>query len=641
MDAVTSSGNSTSIGVAGVEKTLTETRALFITEHAHEISSLEKELEPLGYSLEVKQVATFDGLREAIYWYSPDIVLVELNLPGFDGIRALDYLKAERPGIPLIVISEQHPDVPGVYSVSEVNRLPGSIAGILQERKAKSAAKKEFEDAFSLNELAAISGEGDKPARSGIVVLGPDDLKIVYADKGFSELTGYSGNELLAMKNILRVIVSDDVTAFERMLKAGENPPGQNQHCYFRIVRKNGLISQLQVEIKFYEWNKNKRIAMIVIDKAGATALPAERKTGKMAEMNLHPTIGDTSAGFAVFDVDSDGKIQSWNPSAEALLGYTVSEALGTDFRRFLEEDNIAGSMPFGFPVDSSQEVLEFESLLSAKDGRQFKAEVTITRILNAAGEATGCSVYLKRVPDEILSEDKLREREAQLHSLASHLQKAHEEEKAFIARQLHDEFGQTLTALRMDLSILGRMISRTVSESLGRGSLLEKVSSVSEILEKAIRSAREMITELRPAVLDELGLLTAIQWQVLEFENRTGINCQITKLQHGETFDPTVSTTVFRILQEALDNVQRHSSATEAFISLDVVDSCLLLQVTDNGIGIETDKLKSPASIGIIGMRERVLALGGKLVVRGEAGRGTTLTVSIPHPDKGVVDGR
>jgi signal transduction histidine kinase len=139
------------------------------------------------------------------------------------------------------------------------------------------------------------------------------------------------------------------------------------------------------------------------------------------------------------------------------------------------------------------------------------------------------------------------------------------------------------------------------------------------------------MITELRPAVLDELGLLTAIQWQVLEFENRSGVNCHITNLQHGVSFEPVISTAIFRILQEALDNVKRHSSATDAFISLQVADSTLVLEVSDNGVGIRPDKIKSPDSIGIISIRERVHSLGGKLEVRGEPGHGTTLIVSIP----------
>jgi PAS domain S-box-containing protein len=348
---------------------------------------------------------------------------------------------------------------------------------------------------------------------------------------------------------------------------------------------------------------------------------------------NRYWTVVENATSFAVFDIDEKGKVRSWNPGAEQFTGYWGNEILGTEFNTFLTGDDESRSELSAFLKGSSSiERIQRESWLLRKDGERFRADITLTRLFDVAGAPAGVSAFVRQIPREGVSLGVVHEREAQLHSLASHLQKAQEEEKTLIARQLHDEFGQMLTALRLDLSILGSMISRTVSEPFGRGSILEKISSVSEILEKAIKTAREMITGLRPAVLDELGLLTAIKWQVLDFENRTGIQCHITDLQQGEMFDPTVSTTTFRILQEALDNVKRHSAATEAFISLKVVGSNLVLEVIDNGKGIEADKLKAPTSIGIIGMRERVLALGGKLDVRGEPGKGTTLVVSIPR---------
>lgn len=604
-------------------------RVLFITEHAHDVGPFERGLENLGYSTEVKQVASLDGFREALREYSPDIVLIELNIPGFDGVKALDYLRAERPDIPLILVSEQGDDEAGVFPMAEVERLPEIVGRILKARMDDFAGT-----LLTGPELVEIMHDLEGFEGEPLAVVDQPSLRFLQVSDEFAAVTGYSAAELLAMKSALRVVAADDVAALENRLLDTSREASEAERIIIRIIRKNGLMAQFEITARHYDFKDRKRIAMIAHNTRGVSRGSGGETGGQTPGLDVSTwTVADNSPGFAAFDLDREGCIRSWNAGAEQFTGFTSSEALGTQFVRMIVGDERAKADILSFTNSSAPiERIELESPIMRQDGKTPLTGITLTRLVDSVGAPSGFSAFLRRLPVEEVSEENLREREAQLHSLASHLQKTREEEKTSIARQLHDEFGQTLTALRMDLAILGRMIARNVSEPLGRGSLLEKISSVSEILEKAIKSARDMITELRPAVLDELGLLTAIQWQVLEFENKTGINCHITELQHDKIFDPAVSTTTFRILQEALDNVKRHSSATEAYISLRFADSNIVLEVTDNGIGIDADKVKAPTSIGIIGMRERVLALGGKLDVRGETGRGTTLTVSIPN---------
>jgi PAS domain S-box-containing protein len=621
-------------GTAGSSRQAVESRVLFITEHARDVESLEKELEVLGYSLEVKQVASFDDFKESLKDCSPDVVLVELNLPGFDGVKALDYLKDSMPNIPLVVISDHDDGEPDHLTIREVNRLPEYIARALpRDNESLSPVEIVGED-IPIPELGEVSLDLENSSGTGFVIIEAGSNRPLHVNRAFAEMTGYSPDELMTFKSILQLTMPDDVAVFARSLESTSLDQSNARNLVVRIARRDGLIAQLKIAAKPYDRNNRKRIAMIVHD----TAETSESKPGHRNEMvdgksKRFWTVVENAASFAVFDIDEEGKVRSWNPGAEQFTGYLGNEILGREFSTFLTGDDEARYEVTSF-IDgaSSTERMERETWISRKDGGRFRAELILTRLFDVTGAPAGFSAFVKEHHGDVISQERLQEREAQLHSLASHLQKAREEEKTLIARQLHDEFGQMLTALRMDLSILGSMISRTVSEPFGRGSILEKISSVSEILEKAIKTAREMITELRPAVLDELGLLTAIKWQVLEFENRTGISCHITELQQGEIFDPTVSTTTFRILQEALDNVMRHSAATEVFISLKAAGSNLVLEVADNGKGIEADKLNAPTSIGIIGMRERVLALGGKLDVHGEPGRGTTLTVSIPR---------
>lgn len=257
---------------------------------------------------------------------------------------------------------------------------------------------------------------------------------------------------------------------------------------------------------------------------------------------------------------------------------------------------------------------------------------MTVTPIFSENNELTGHTVIILDLSARKMADDMLLESEKQLRALATHLQAAREEERTRIAREMHDEFGQMLTAVRMDLSILERMISKTVKEPLSRMSLVEKISSISELLEKTIRSTRRIITELRPAVLDELGLLTAIQWQALEFENRTGIRCRIARLQHDMTLDQESSTSIFRILQEALTNAAKHASPSNVTITLQVTGENLVLEISDDGEGMEEGKQKDPTSTGLTGIRERVIALNGKFNISSRRGEGTTLTVSIPY---------
>lgn len=610
-----------------------DVRVLFVAEHDRRLESLDKELEKLGYTLELRQAPSFDSFKTALGEFSPEVILIELNLPGFDGVRAVDFLKDNRPDVPFILVSDAGKDGPDHSSSRDGERLADLVAGVLRRDDNGQSAGEPEDYVSAMEAFDRIFPEMESETGGGLMVATAGSNRPIFVNEVFAGMTGYSVKEILGMESFLRIIAPDDIAVFEGAL---ENAAREGQGlCTFklRITGKDGLITQLQITARQFDWENRKRIAMMVRDnpERAKDAVPG-RRDADAGEGNGYWTVADSLPSFAVFDMDRDGKVLSWNPGAEQFTGYRRAEVIGTEFWNLLA-DGSAREQAKLF-VDGSLHAgrLELETCVRRKGGEELRAAISLTRLFDALGRPGGFSAFVRRLQEDETINARMREREAQLHSLASHLQKAREEEKTLIARQLHDEFGQVLTALRMELSVLGRMISRTISEPLGRGSLLEKISSVSEVLEKAIRSARNMITELRPAVLDELGLLTAIQWQVMEFENRTGINCHITRLQHGETFDPMVSTTAFRILQEALDNVMRHSAATEAYISLQVVGANLVLEVSDNGKGIEADKLKAPSSIGIIGMRERVLALGGKLDVRGEPGRGTTLTVSIPR---------
>ncbi len=217
-----------------------------------------------------------------------------------------------------------------------------------------------------------------------------------------------------------------------------------------------------------------------------------------------------------------------------------------------------------------------------------------------------------------------------QLRLLAVHLQSALEEERIRIAREIHDEIGQLMTAVKMDLALLERKLTGNDSKELP-STLREEIGSTTKLVDDAIETMYEIVRELRPAVLDHLGLRAAIEWQMQDFQDRTKIECQFKSDLDELDLDPARSTAVFRILQETLTNAARHAHATYVEASLRKEDNHLILQVRDNGKGISEEQIANVNTFGLLGMRERAHVFGGDVVIRGSSGHGTVVTVRIP----------
>jgi signal transduction histidine kinase len=215
-----------------------------------------------------------------------------------------------------------------------------------------------------------------------------------------------------------------------------------------------------------------------------------------------------------------------------------------------------------------------------------------------------------------------------QLRDLTSHLQTAREEERTRVAREIHDELGQVLTALKIDLSWLAK---RLPTDSPG---LAQKARAMSALIDATIETVRRVVTELRPGLLDDLGLAAAMEWQAQEFTERTGIDCELHLGDKDIVLDRDLATALFRIFQETLTNVARHAEATQIGVRLEDKPEELVLVVWDNGRGITQSEVSDPRSLGLMGMRERALAWGGEVTVEGSPGQGTSVTVCIPRAE-------
>ena len=285
---------------------------------------------------------------------------------------------------------------------------------------------------------------------------------------------------------------------------------------------------------------------------------------------------------------------------------------------------------PFIFVTGTLGEEVAIETM--KKGATDYVLKQRLSRLVPAVQRALR---EAKERQERRQAEEQLRQSHEQLRSLSVYLQYVREEERIRIAREVHDELGQALTGLKLQLSWLhGRLPEKM---KLFR----EKMRMVSDRIDETIHTVRRIATELRPGVLDSAGLLAALEWQAQQFERQTGIHCQVKSVVRDTLWDQDLNTAFFRIFQETLTNIIRHAHATRVEVRFVEHGKFLILVVKDNGRGISEAEIHNTKSIGLLGMRERAALLGGEVRLLGEPGQGTTVTVRIPRPPKNGTRGR
>jgi len=222
--------------------------------------------------------------------------------------------------------------------------------------------------------------------------------------------------------------------------------------------------------------------------------------------------------------------------------------------------------------------------------------------------------------------EAEVRASREQLRRLSGHLQAAREAERTRIAREIHDELGGALTALKMDVARLSQNASDLEPEKLKA-----RAREISELIDSTVKMVRRIATDLRPGILDDFGLPAAIEWQLNEFANRSGLECAMTGGDLELMLDQEAASALFRIFQETLTNIGRHAQASTVNVRLALEGDQLMLQVRDNGRGITEEEKSARGSLGLLGMHERVNLLAGRMSLEGQPGQGTIVTIRIP----------
>lgn len=343
------------------------------------------------------------------------------------------------------------------------------------------------------------------------------------------------------------------------------------------------------------------------------------------------------SAMDAIITMNEDLRIVLFNAAAERMFRCSAEAAVGQSVDIFIPQRfhriHREHVRVFGETQVTSRRMGALGTITGLRaDGEEFPIEASVSQV--EAGGKKLYTVILRDITERKRAEDHLRQSLQQTRLLAQRLETVREEERTRIAREIHDELGIRLTCLKFDLIRLSALASESSSpEALAL--LQDKIGAMSRQTDETITRVQRLATELRPGILDDLGLVAALEWQAHDFQDRTGIVCSLQASHEDFHLDQDRTTALFRNCQEALTNVARHSGGSHAAIRVSEADGRLVLEVKDDGIGISEEKISDARSLGLIGMRERVLPFDGEVRIAGIPGEGTTLTVSmlLPRP--------
>jgi len=362
----------------------------------------------------------------------------------------------------------------------------------------------------------------------------------------------------------------------------------------------------------------------------------AERKASDVALQNVEARVGGIvdSAMDAIISVDESQRIALYNSAAEKVFLWPRDAVLGQPLDRLIPERLRAGHRShierFGRTGTTSRRMGDRTVLVGLRaNGEEFPLEASISQ--HSEDGRKLFTVILRDITERAQAEEALRRSKDELRELASAANSLREQEKSRVARELHDELAQALTALKMDVNWVREHIPP------GDAPVVRKLAEVESLLDSTVAATRRISADLRPLMLDDLGLIPAAEWLVQKFTERTGIPCELDIAAPDLELDDPHASAVFRILQESLTNAARHAQASRVEVKIDRSDGAVALTVRDDGRGFSPEQPRKPGSYGLLGLRERAFLLGGEVRIVSEHGGGTTIEVRIPLQSRTV----
>ncbi len=328
---------------------------------------------------------------------------------------------------------------------------------------------------------------------------------------------------------------------------------------------------------------------------------------------------------------DMEGRQLYINQGFCNIVGWREDELIGIrpPFPYWPEEELTHNAAIFDAMLAGAEAVGMVELPFLRRDGGKFHAMVLTAPFYDEYGKMKGLVSSISDVTEYKRKEEWLSNSREQLRDLASHLEMVRESERKEMAHRVHDEIGQPLAALKLELASLSHKLKEEQTV------LFERTEVMNSIIDESIQAVKRICTELRPWLLDDMGIAEAIKWQMMDFGKRMAIECELSTNLQEVSLEHDLSTTIFRIFQEILKNVELHAGATKVSVVFTKKRDGIVMEVKDNGVGIAEELIYNPKSYGLSSIRERVFAWGGAVEIGGELNKGTTITVKIPLQER------
>jgi PAS domain S-box-containing protein len=391
-------------------------------------------------------------------------------------------------------------------------------------------------------------------------------------------------------------------------------------------LRANGEEFPIEASISQHTEDGRKYFTVILRDVSGR--LRTESQLAR-SEARLQGILD--SAMDAIVTADADQRIVLFNAAAESLFGCTRDEAIGAPLTDFMPASarplHVEHVRRFGGDGVASRRMGSMRTVTGCRrdNGQEFPIDASISQLTEHG--RTFYTAILRDVSARVQAEAALRQSKEQLQQLSAAVDGAREQEKNRIARELHDDLGQALTMLQMDVAWCREKMPA------GEASLVPRLDRMAALLAATVAATRRIAADLRPLLLDDLGLVPAVEWLVDNFRQRANIPCELAVSNPGMHVPASHSTAVFRVVQEALTNITKHAEATRVEVAIDLQSTALAVSIRDDGKGFDSAHARKAGSFGLLGLRERAYLLGGDATITSRPGTGTVIEVLLPIP--------
>ena len=556
-----------------------------------------------------------------------DAVLADNSLPQFNSVEALKILQEKGIDIPFILVTGTVSEEFAVEIIrlgaddyilkNNLSRLPSAINRAIELHKMQQEREKAEEEIKASHERFNLISKATNDA------LWEWDIhtgKTWWSESHYA-MFGYDpASPIPHIDEWLQKIHPDDrplLTGMLERIKQGTLHKWESEFRFLKPDNTYGTILQRGFVVPD-EKGLPVRLMGAFLDitarKESEEALRlSESKYKLLFERNPMPMWMVALPGFQIVDV---------NESAIDHYGYSREDFLRMTTIELRPEEDIERFRNYS-PVKTSGTRFAGIWRHKKKDGTIINVDIIAHDIIYQGKEVR--LVLSNDVTDRVLAEERLKQSHMEMRQLASHLQEIREEERASMAREIHDELGQLLTGLKMDISWLGKKLAPREEP------IDNKLKSITGLLNETIVKVRKLATELRPSILDDVGLSEAMEWQSMEFEKRSGIQVVFNAPEQAISVPVNVSIGLFRIYQESLTNVARHAEASRVEANLVVKERELALMMTDNGKGFDPSAIGGKKTLGLLGMKERSLMMGGNYTIKSNPGKGTTVYITVP----------